>query len=455
MTDESFLGDRVRLHCGDCLDVLAGMPGCSVDSCVTDPPYHLTSIVKRFGADDAAPAKEGKTGVYARSSAGFMGKKWDGGNVAASVETWRAVFRVLKPGAHLVAFSGTRTYHRMVCAIEDAGFEIRDQIGWAFGSGFPKSHNVSKAIDRLAGADRIVVSVGKPVKRIIPGSDQNKQGWEKTNGRVFVPARTIATTDEAKAWEGWGTAIKPAWEPIVLARKPLDGTVAENVLKWGVGALNIDGCRVDGAKPDTTRGAGGQHGRYGHIGAQGRILDDGRGRWPANLVHDGSEEVLACFPDDAGAFAPVRGTEPSKPALNVYGEFNRGGGAFHADGGSAARFFYAAKADDHDRIGSKHPTIKPIDLMQYLVRLVTPKDKLVLDPFAGTGTTAEAAFREGMRCILIERELEYQDDIRRRMALVLSGPDERKHKLNGAPMDAGPLFDGEPTAAPVAAETHP
>jgi site-specific DNA-methyltransferase (adenine-specific) len=319
------LAKGVRLYPGDCRAVLAGMAADSVDSCVTDPPYHLTSIVKRFA--NTTPEREvfaanNPTSAYSNLTRGFMGKQWDGGDIAFRAEVWAEVFRVLKPGAHLIAFGGTRTYHRMTCAIEDSGFEVRDQIGWLYGSGFPKSHD---------------------------------QGG------------------------GWGTALKPAWEPIALARKPLIGTVAANMAAHGTGAINVDGCRVE--RDETTS------------------LE----RWPANVVHDGSDESI--------------------------------------------RFFYTAKADADDRLGSKHPTVKPLDLMQWLIRLVTPPGGLVLDPFAGTGTTGEAAMREGMGAALIEIEPEYQADIRRRMTLALCGPDERAResiKARGLAADPGPLFDWKP-----------
>lgn len=460
MTPRSFLDGKVALHPGDCRDVLRALPDCSIDSVVTDPPYALVSIVKRFGGKNAAPAKDGD--VYARSSAGFMGKQWDTGETAFAMEFWTEVLRVLKPGGHLVAFSGTRTYHRMVCAIEDAGFEIRDQIGWAYGSGFPKSHDVSKGIDKLAGVERQKIAVGAPVKRMIPGADQNSDGsWIKDNGRLYQPGIEVPATEAAMQWNGWGTALKPAWEPICLARKSLDGTVARNVLVHGVGGLNIDGCRVDAsARPLRELDAKATNsnvyaGRTGD-GGLGKGLDGGSkavgttdlGRWPANLVHDGSDEVLACFPDSPGQQGDLKGTEPSRTGDEntvAYGKYNErrefkarrdgeasanrrytenGGTDFAAlpgmrrsDGASAARFFYTSKADADDRLGSKHPTVKPLDLMQWLVRLVTPKGGTCLDPFAGTGTTGEAAWREGCRAILIEREEEYQADIARRMEL--------------------------------------
>lgn len=393
MTAELFLDGRMMLWCADMRAAVPQLAENSVDSSITDPPYHLTSIVKRFGAENAAPAKVGKTGAYARASAGFMGKVWDGGDIAFQVETWREVFRVLKPGAHLLAFGGTRTYHRMVCALEDAGFEVRDQIGWAFGQGFPKSHNMGN---------------------------------------------------------GWGTALKPAWEPIVLARKPLsEGTVAANFLKWGTGALNIDGCRVAAEDlPEFANRNGASVNAYGdglHGSARtGRMLP---GRWPANVIHDGSDEVVGVFPD-AKAGGNIESSAPSDKTGTIFGKFTgRFDNTSYQDGGSAARFFYSAKADSDDRLGSKHPTVKPLDLMQYLVRLVTSPGGTVLDPFAGTGTTGEAAYREGCSAILIEREPEYQADIRRRMGLVLGGPAERCYatiKAAGKTDHAGPLFAESP-----------
>lgn len=402
-----FLDGRVTLHSGDCLDILRSLPDVSIDSVVCDPPYHLTSIIKRFGKSGSAEAKPGKTGAFKRASAGFMGKEWDGGDIAFRPEVWAECLRVLKPGGHLLAFSGTRTYHRMACAIEDAGFEVRDQIGWTYGSGFPKSHNVG---------------------------------------------------------DGWGTALKPAWEPICMARKAVVGTVAGNMCEHGVGGLNIEACRVS-TSDKLSAGAGKlwSHYREGEASAERRYGDQGStdfamkpgprggdpdGRWPANLIHDGSDEVLAAFPDSAGQQGDVRGTEASQPfGGHVYGEMKgRHSAAKRGDGGSAARFFYTAKADADDRLGSKHPTVKPLNLMQWLVRLVTPVRGVVLDPFAGTGTTGEAAWREGMSAVLIEREAEYQADIARRMDLA-DKPMKRaavaatKNNLAGA--EGTPLFGGE------------
>jgi site-specific DNA-methyltransferase (adenine-specific) len=393
---ETFLDGKVTLLRGDCLEMLPSLGECSIDSCVTDPPYHLTSIVKRFGSEAQShlSVKSDKdlgtilAPAYKRLSKGFMGKQWDGGDIAFRPELWAEVLRVLKPGAHLLAFSGTRTYHRMACAIEDAGFEIRDQIGWCYGSGFPKSHNVGN---------------------------------------------------------GWGSALKPAWEPIVLARKPLsESSIAANVLKHGTGAINVDGCRI--ATADRWSASTRQPSdSIGTFKTKERTTEQhSNGRWPANLIHDGSEEVLAGFPDAGGGF----GTENRKDGTGIYGKFSgatQGKQVGFCDSGSAARFFYTAKADSDDRLGSRHPTIKPLDLVQYLIRLITPKGGVVLDPFAGTGTAGAASYREGCSAVLIERECEYQADIVRRMGLCLAGPDERAResiKASGKVEDAGPLFGG-------------
>lgn len=422
---EEFLSGKVTLLAGDCQERLKDIPDNSIDACVTDPPYHLVSIVKRFGAENAKPAlsssqrRFAKTGYaysidgegkptpdqYGRLSKGFMGKEWDGGDIAFRPEIWMEVLRVLKPGAHILSFGGTRTYHRMACAIEDAGFEIRDCIQWLYGSGFPKSHNVGRKLDE---------------------------------------------------WDGWGTALKPACELIVLARKPLIGTVAENVLGHGTGALNIDGCRVaiDESVDDPRLGGNGDwssdkmaknvyEGGYAGV----RVGSSPLGRWPANLIHDGSSEVADLFPVSDGQQGDLIGNnkwERSSPN-GIYGKMGPASDFIRrGDGGSAARFFYTAKADADDRIGSKHPTIKPLDLIQYLIRLITPKGGIVLDPFAGSGTAGEAAWREGMRAVLIEREKEYQEDIRRRMSLAMSGPEERAReslKARGlVESDPGPLF---------------
>lgn len=365
----------VTVHHGDSRDVLKTFADASIDSVVCDPPYALVSVVQRFGNSPRSEATENTANPYGRTGRGFMGQRWDTGETAFDPAFWVEVLRVLKPGGHLIAFSGTRTYHRLACAVEDAGFEIRDMVSWLYGSGFPKSHNVGKKTERPEDM-------------------------------------------------GWGTALKPACEPIVLARKPLAGTVAATVLLHGTGALNIDGCRIEG-------GAGGE--RDGEASAVRRYADQGstnfaptpgprggdaKGRWPANVIHDGSAEVVEAFPDTASGTGAVKRASAEGYQGNALGKESRPAGTpmiSHGDAGSAARFFYSAKADAADRCGSKHPTVKPIDLMAYLCRLVTPKGGVVLDPFAGSGSTGMACLREGFDCVLIEREAEYVADINRRL----------------------------------------
>ena len=384
------MADKLTLHHGDCLEVLRSLPDCSVDSIVTDPPYGLS----------------------------FMGKRWD--YDVPSVEIWAECLRVLKPGGHLLAFAGTRTQHRMAVRIEDAGFEIRDMIAWVYGSGFPKSLDVSKAIDKMAGAEREVIrtpmtahsTAGKGLS-----NELDERPW-MTKARELgyhEHAGNIPATPEAKQWEGWGTALKPALEPITVARKPLIGTVAENVLQHGTGAINVDG------------------GRVGE-------------RWPANFIHDGSEEVVALFPQSNGGAFPKKSNVPTgKHYEGGWGAVDNGVRT-EMDNGSAARFFYCAKASKADRdegceklqersagecvdrvegsawmespragagrtSGSRnhHPTVKPTDLMRYLCRLVTPPNGIVLDPFMGSGSTGKAAMLEGFAFVGIEREAEYID----------------------------------------------
>lgn len=440
---ELHLDGKVQLFNGDSREVLKFLPDASVDSVVTDPPYALVSIVKRFGSENAAPA----TGddAYSRASAGFMGKTWDTGETAFAVEFWAEVMRVLKPGGHVVAASGTRTYHRLAVAIEDAGFEIRDMISWLYGSGFPKSHDVSKGIDKAAGLSEqrgYIEATGG-----LSGGSGNTVG--KFTGRQLS---NIPVSEAAQQWQGWGTALKPACEPWVLARKPFKGTVAGNVMAHGTGAINVDGCRVEAGggelKSGThTRAKDGVH----TTGLSGSFEYDGsKGRFPANVIHDGSDEVVAGFPDTGPSKAGNRGKQHSGRhggLADIGGNIKEGTDTIRGvddNGGSAARFFYSAKADKMDRIGSKHPTVKPVDLMQYLCRLITPPGGIVLDPFAGSGSTGEAAWREGFRCVLIEREAEYADDIRQRLKLANQGLSSRKRaitKQERLPEDG--LFGGQ------------
>lgn len=444
------LDGRVRLYAGDCRDSLRALADNSIDSVVCDPPYALVSIVKRFGKPGSAPAVVNE--AYARASAGFMGKAWDTGEVAFAADFWEQVLRVLKPGGHVVAFSGTRTYHRMAVAIEDAGFEIRDQLAWVYGSGFPKSHDVSKAIDKAAGVE----FTAKPASGVgFMGAD-GPGGYNPTVNQL---SRAGESTDAARQWQGWGTALKPAWEPICMARKPITGTVAANVLENGTGALNVDGCRVGNEGGGTQCNNRDENGKCrGHKNAgqstSGETFHGPNtqgGRWPANIIHDGSDEVVACFPNVHGAGSARTGSaEPRQqnwignvanaPADRSTGEMHRFG-----DSGSAARFFYSAKADATDRMGSKHPTVKPVDLMQWLCRLVTPPGGTILDPFAGSGSTGEAAWREGFSALLCEREPDYIADIQERMRLANVGPMERRARVASRKVvaNAGPLF-GEP-----------
>jgi DNA modification methylase len=481
----AFLDGRVVLHAGDCREVLRALPADSIDSVVCDPPYHLQSIVKRFGGKGAAACKPAMDGSFKRLSRGFMGQTWDGGDIAFSVELWAEVLRVLKPGGYLVAFSSSRTYHRMAVAIEDAGFvthpligdllstsegfgrfvdslseeqacafgqlidsgDLGGMFGWVFGQGFPKTHSVSKHLDKMAGAEREVVAAN-------PSASACDGSTFAAFGATSHPPITAPASDLAKKWDGWfysAQCLKPALEPIYMGQKPFSeksGTL--NVLKHGVGALNIEACKIESddaqggdyvvkrLKPGATLEATGGNWRpeVGGVEYQGQTTP---GRWPANLAHDGSEEVVAAFPDTSPAKA-------GKPRVGKRGDgwgMSSTGAEYNDAGGSAARFFYSAKADADDRLGSKHPTVKPVDLMAYYVRLVTPKGGVVLDPFAGTGTTGEACFREGMRAVLIEREEDYRADITRRMELCRAGPMERKHesaKARGTVADAGPLF---------------
>jgi len=412
---------EVQLYHGDCLDVLPALPENSVDTCITDPPYGLE----------------------------FMGKDWDSG--IPSVAFWREVLRVLKPGASLMAFGGTRTWHRLAVAIEDAGFEIRDTVMWVYGSGFPKSMSVSKAIDREAGMEREVIGLSpndRPNSKVASGMGFDR-ALDKGQGHKAITI-TAPATPEAQLWDGWGTALKPAWEPIIVAMKPREGTYAQNALKWGVAGLWIDGGRVptNGENVQAQSGHRGQpFGVREHKFAPRQYTT--KGRWPANVIHDGSEEVLREFPESKGQAGDVRGTEPSRTGgsgTNCYGEYGRIPAAKRNDSGSAARFFYCAKASRKERdagledfqettvgdgrkkpidnayqrgkTGRKntHPAVKPLALMRYLCRLTkTPTGGVVLDPFMGSGTTGMAAVLEGRGFIGIEIEKEYFDVAEKRI----------------------------------------
>ena len=381
--------DRYTLHHGDCLDVMRTMPDASVDAIVTDPPYEL----------------------------GFMGKSWDASGIAFNADVWREALRVLKPGGHLLAFSGSRTYHRMAVAIEDAGFEVRDQIMWIYGSGFPKSLDVSKAIDKAAGAEREVIGT----KKAVPGVAFNSEGPSELD--ITAPA-----TPAARQWSGWGTALKPAHEPIVLARKPLIGTVAANVLAHGTGALNIDGTRVAGVMD----GVWGTSNRT--VDHEGRMFNGSKngdyrsqqhpaGRWPANVIHDGSDEAVEHFGDAHRFFYCAKASKRDRnEGLDGFEERTAGEVTDRQDG-SAGLNSPRAGAGRTSGAKNHHPTVKPTDLMRYLVRLVTPPQGVVLDPFMGSGSTGKAAMYEGNRFIGIEQDADYLAIAEARIKFAIATPE--------------------------------
>lgn len=390
----------VDLHQGDCLEVLATIPADSIHAIVTDPPYGLSDHSPQDVVDCLTAWLAGKE--YRTNKKGFMNRTWDAW--VPGPEVWRECYRVLKPGGNMLVFAGTRTHDLMGIALRLAGFELRDTLSWNFGSGLPKGLNISKALTKTLGA-----------------------------------------TDEADKWRNWNTALKPNYENILLVRKPLDGTVIRNVMKHGVGGYNIDACRVpvDEAIDDPRLGGKGTwstdmmaknaYGEYAGTETGSSPL----GRYPSNVITDGSESVLACFPDAPGAQSAVIGNEPSLPTgqngiFNVMGRVASQCVRNDRDT-SAARFFmkceftdeesrifYASKVSPKEREGSKHPTIKPLSLMRYLCRLITPEGGTVIDPFAGSGTTGLAAVEEGFNAILIEQEVEYVEHIKKRLALFLN-----------------------------------
>lgn len=393
----------IDIRPGDCREVIKTLADNSIDACVTDPPYHLVAMTKRFGAAGSAPAKSAD---HQRIARGFMLTEWDGTGIAFDPELWAEVLRVLKPGGFCLAFGAPRTYHRLACAIEDAGFVIQDCIMWMFGQGWPKRRDM----------------------------------------------------------------LKPGYEPVVMAYKP-----------GGRRYLNIEGCRVeadgrplrelDAKETAANVYVGRVRGDASFSGGSKAVGSTDLGRWPANVILDGSEEVISGFPESAGQQGDLNETGRSRPSKICYGDLppprphkaRRDGeasanrryteegstdfamlpGERRTDGGSASRYFYHAKADKQDRWGSRHPSIKPIDLIQYLVRLVTPPGGTVLDLFAGSGTCGVAAMREGVDAILIEREDQYVADIRERMAFYDGGG---RHSTSAkarsaVPRGTLPLFD--------------
>jgi len=405
------------LH-GNNLDILPTLADNSIDSIVTDPPYEL----------------------------GFMGKKWDSSGIAYSVELWQQCLRVLKPGGHLLSFGGTRTYHRVAVAIEDAGFELRDSIAWLYGSGFPKSLNIAKNIDKAMGVESEVVGT-----RLAQGSARKIKGTNSAANKIpnsgslefdeTVIEITKPTSSEAQQWQGWGTALKPAFEPVIVARKPIEGTVANNVLKWGTGGLNIDGSRI-GTETISTHNApkGSFAGGEPDRGSDTSSYKEHTGRWPANIILDPyTAELLDEQSGITKSSAHKRISQQShSPSMENPLGAHVGFGV--DDTGGASRFFYVAKASKRDRnegleelplgqskfgnqketvegsLNSKHrgeprqnfhPTVKPTSLMEYLIKLVTPPNGTVLDPFTGSGSTGKAAILQGFDFIGIEMTEEY------------------------------------------------
>jgi site-specific DNA-methyltransferase (adenine-specific) len=488
----------VDVRPGDCVEEMRRMGGASIDAIVTDPPYGIGFMGKAWDHDAIVEetTRRAKLGRYDpdsnRSHVGFGGSSsagiYDlssGGLVAFqrwTMEWAREALRVLKPGGHVLAFGGPRTFHRLACGLEDAGFEIRDCLSWLFGSGFPKSLDVSKAIDRRLGVEP--TKTGERNQRFGLTADHGwNPGGPERNGTVVD---TVPTSDAAKEWAGWGTALKPAWEPIVVARKPLDATVAGNVLAHGTGALNIDACRipVDARVDDARLGGNGSWSsdkmakNVYEGGYAGRDVGSSPlGRWPANVVLD--EEAGRLLDAQTGELQSgqaaegghVRNAVPDGHR-GIYGngrglwsEAQQAGGLF-GDAGGASRFFYCAKAGREERefgldatfglktgqkwsegtknagsfqskgttheVRNHHPTVKPVSLMQWLVRLVTPPRGIVLDPFLGSGTTGIAAVLEGFGVIGIERESEYVAIARARIGAALERPVEARRVVGAA-----------------------
>jgi site-specific DNA-methyltransferase (adenine-specific) len=431
--------ENAVLYAGSNLDVLPTLPDNSVDSIVTDPPYEL----------------------------GFMGKSWDNSGIAYSVELWSECMRVLKPGGHLLAFGGSRTWHRLAVAIEDAGFEMRDSIAWLYGSGFPKSMDISKQIDKQAGAEREIIS--SEVSRFTStGRNQTygKLDYMATENGYEIRETTAPATPEAQKWEGWGTALKPAFEPVVVARKPLIGTVAANVLAYGTGGLNIDASRI-GTEERTNQPAGSAGLLDRNSFPNCSQAQTVQGRWPANIILDpytaellDEQSGISTSPNkcySGGSF----GSQTTYAQDDYTQAMLRTARPAHGDSGGASRFFYVAKASKKDRNegleelpevqgGSMsggedmregkptnhpmrqnfHPTVKPTSLMEYLIKLVTPEGGTVLDPFTGSGSTGKAALLNGYQFIGIELTDEYLPIIEGRLKWANEQASQKEEEKN-------------------------
>ena len=412
--------EGVTLHCGDCLAVMPAMPAASVDAVVCDPPYGLA----------------------------FMGKAWDHGVPAAPF--WAEALRVAKPGAHLIAFGGTRTFHRLACAIEDAGWIIRDCLMWLYGSGFPKSLDVSKAIDKAAGAEREIVThrTLNNNRFATSGDGHAQEQYRKFDGNASI---TAPATADAKRWAGWGTALKPAWEPIIMARKPLIGTVADNVQRYGTGAINVDGCRINYG--EVIRGGGNGSPGFADDGYKrvGRSIVEPHtlGRWPANLALD--EEAAAALDAQTGACSGGAFPRVIRNGEGIRWRSNEERAArINMDTGGASRFFYTAKADADDRNDgcngrNNHPTVKPIALMRWLVRLITYPGAIVLDPFMGSGSTGRAAIFEDCAFVGIDIDPAYVDIATARIAAAQRQPRlpiEERAAIDSQPAQSGLFSEG-------------
>lgn len=423
---------------GDCLDVLPHWPDNSFDLVCTDPPYHLTQ-----GSRNGSPRTNNPNSPFGRhrvggeravETKGFMGQAWDGGDIAFRPEVWREVLRVAKPGAYLTAFGGTRTFHRLVCAIEDAGWEVRDCLMWLYGVGMPKGLNISKQLDKLAGTEPQVVGhvQYRPNASAHGEHSVHHTGSKTADGKLRREWDVTApATELAKLYEGYNVALKPSYEPVVLARKPLAGTVAQNVQQYGTGGLNIDASRVEpgvqvaggGNNFDAWRSGESRDDRPPAHGVSGE--GHAKGRWPPNVLlghaADCTEEACCqeCPVRQLDEQAPNAGggttstKDKSTPATNVYGNFR--GRPLHvkydANGGASRffpRFHYSSKTSRKERAGSSHPTIKPLAVVEWLLRLTAPPGKpMVLDPFVGSGTTLIAAHRLGIEAVGIEQEPEH------------------------------------------------
>lgn len=401
-----------RLHNESNLATMARMADNSVDAIVTDPPYGLGSPPPIVDVLTAWLSGE----AYHPGGRGFMGKEWDA--FVPGPEIWRECLRVLKPGGHLISFFGTRTYHLGTLAIQMAGFEVRDQLAWIYGSGFPKGQDISKAIDKALGEEREIIGTLPAGSGPMKSGHVNSSGGGMSIGTERSPEikLTAPSSPLAIKYDGWNTNLKPAMESICLARKPLIGTVSANVMEHGTGGLNIDGCRIGehGARNNGSKAADDgfqKNDIYGKRAPMERI-DYDMGRYPANVITDGSPEVLQFFPSAPGQLAPSR-TTPGEKTNSIYGKMNHNSEQMlprKDESASAARFFYTAKASQKERGDfNDHPTVKPIDLMRWLVRLITPPGGVVYDPFAGSGSTLIAAFQEGFECIGSELDAHYCD----------------------------------------------